>query len=346
MIIIPREKPVVESLNSYYLKLDKLLEHYRGVLESGSIYFYAPTAEAAIFFDDENVLNGVYQDDKSQVQGQAAIDLIFQTASQSNFSVSVYRIQPDRLYYWANLSISKDLYSGLSSEFADLEGLIKKMENENLTGYIDVELKDLTDHGLLFFYNGEMIGGGSIQGEGDVDRTLQYRDELIKRCREQGGMFNVRKTELANPIIKKAAVEISPESESESGPAPVEDKRKAAAPDSQRVLQMLKALLTLLEAEVRANKKIRTDFETLLNRKFMEKVDKYDFLDPFAADFRYSGGELDFTGRAPQAQLVAGVVECVREMVSDLGIGKSFRKSLLSWQEEYGDEVQAFRIEI
>ena len=44
MIIIPKEKPVVEKLNSYYLKLDRLLEHYRGELDSGCIYFYAPVA--------------------------------------------------------------------------------------------------------------------------------------------------------------------------------------------------------------------------------------------------------------------------------------------------------------
>lgn len=340
MIIIPKEKPVVENLNSYYLRLDKLLEHYRGVLESGGIYFYSPTAEAVVFFDDENVLNGVYQDSSRQVQGQEAIDLVFKTASQSNFSVSIYRIQPDRLYFWANLVNSEDLYTGLSSEFADLEGLIKKMENENLTGYIDVQLNDQSDHGLLFFYNGEMLGGGSFQGKTGVDRSREYREELIKRCREQGGMFNVRKTELASPMLTKPAEELAPAG---PGPEPVENKKQG---DPERVLQMLQALLALLEKEIRRNKKIRTDFETLLNRKFMEKVDKYDFLDPFAADFRYSGGQLNFTGDAPHSLLVEGVVECVREMLADLGIGKNFRKALGSWNEEYGDEIRAFGIEI
>src|SRR6056297_781831 len=197
MIIIPKEKPVIENLNSYYLKIDKLLEHYQGALESGGVYFKAPTVEAVVFFDDENILNGSYKDKRSQVTGQAAIDRIIKAASESNCSVSVYQIQPDRLYYWARLTSSNALYSDLSSEFADLEGLIKKMENEKLTGYIDVRLNPDGEQELLFFHNGQLLGGSSSNSQGRVDRSGEYRDDLIKRSRDQGGTFNVHQTDLS-----------------------------------------------------------------------------------------------------------------------------------------------------
>jgi len=355
MIIIPKEKPVIENLNSYYLKIDKLLEHYQGALESGGVYFKAPTVEAVVFFDDENILNGSYKDKRSQVTGQAAIDRIIKAASESNCSVSVYQIQPDRLYYWARLTSSNALYSDLSSEFTDLEGLIKKMENEKLTGYIDVQLNDNLGGGLLFFYNGEVIGGSSAQGKSDVDRSREYRDDLIRRCRESSGLFNVWKTDLASTAsTNKAAASSSPAAEKkpERAPrrkpekAPSEKKSPEAKADQQRVILMLQNLLSLLEKVVRANKKIRTDFETMLNRKFMDKVDEYDFLDPFAGDFKYLNGQLYFTGNAPQSQLVNGVVECVREIVSELGIAGSFRKYLASWHKEYIDEIYTFNVEI
>ncbi len=352
MIIIPKEKPVIEGLNSYYLKVDKLMEHYQGALESGGIYFHAPTAEAVVYFDDENVLNGFYKDKKNQIKGQAAIDRIVQAASGSNFSVSVYRIQADRLYYWANLANSKSLYNDLSSEFTDLEALIKKMENEKLTGYIDVKLNESDGGGLLFFFNGEVIGGASAKGKGDVDRSREYRDDLINRCREHGGVFNVWKTDLAaiasrpqGGMAKKS--DRSPETpRPKKSAAAAERKQPAADQDQQRVVQMLQSLLSLLEKVVRSNKKIRADFETMLNRKFMEKVDKYDFLDPFAADFKYANGQLFYTGDVPQAQLVKGVVECVREIVAEIGITKSFRKYLAAWHKEYIDEIYAFDVEI
>ena len=348
MIIIPKEKPVIADLNSYYLKIDKLMEHYQGALESGGIYFHAPTAEAVVFFDDENVLNGVYKDKKNQISGQAAIDRIIQAASGSNFSVSVYRIQADRLYYWANLANSKALYNDLSSEFTDLEALIKKMESEKLTGYIDVKLNENAGGGLLFFFNGEVIGGASAKGKGDVDRSREYRDDLISRCREHGGLFNVWKTDLATiaSTSQAAAAKKSGRPAEKSRSKKSAAERKPPAADQQRVVQMLQSLLSLLENVVRSNKKIRADFETMLNRKFMEKVDTYDFLDPFAADFKYANGQLFYTGNAPQSQLVKGVVECVREIVSELGITKSFRKYLASWHKEYIDEIYAFNVEI
>ncbi|MFO7839252.1 MAG: hypothetical protein R6X08_07125 [Desulfosalsimonadaceae bacterium] len=343
MIIIPKERSVVEDLNSYYLNLDKLLEHYRGVLESGAVYFYSPAAEAVVYFDEENALKGLYQDKIRTVQGKDAIDRIMESAAKNNFSVSVYRIRPDRLYYWANLANSSVLHSGLTSEFADLEGLLKKMENENLTGYIEVQLNDNAENGLLFFYNGEMLGGSCSQGMSGVDRSREYRNEMIKRCQEHGGIFNVYKTDLT---VEKTGQ--APAAHRQEKPPHKAEAEKASAepatPDMERVIAMLQSLLSILEKVARANKKRRSDFETLLNRKFMEKVDKYEFLDPFAKEFTYSGGKLSYTGDAPQEQLVAGVVECVGEMVSELGVDKPFRKQLPEWHKTYVDEVYTYNI--
>jgi len=356
MIIIPKEKPVVEKLNSYYLKLDRLLEHFRGELDSGCIYFYAPVAEAAIFFDDENLLNGFYEDQKRQEHGQKAIDRIFGKTSQISFSVSVYRIQPDRLYFWANLAKSKILYSDLSSEFADLAGLIKKMENEKLTGYIDVRLNPDGEQGLLFFHNGQLLGGSSSNGQGRVDRSGEYRDDLIKRSRDQGGTFNVHQTDLSAENLSNQAQPAQGQGAggSTKAAAAAQGSRKKAqaatkAPstsDSGRVVQMLQEMLGTLEKVARDSKKVRSDFDTLLNRKFMAKVDRYEFLDPFAGEFKYGKGKLSFTGDAPLAQLVEGVVACSRELASDLGMEKDFRKALGSWRKTYFDEIEAFQIDL
>jgi hypothetical protein len=350
MIIIPKEKPVVENLNSYYIMLDKFLEHYQGALESGGIYFYSPNAEAVIFFDDENVLNGFYREKASETAGQAAVDKIFQTVGGTNFSVSVYRIRPDRLYYWANLPGSSILYRDLSSEFADLEGLIKKMENEKLTGYIEVQLGQQQEQGLLFFYNGELLGGTTSKGKSDVDRTPAYRDDLIKRCREEGGVFNVHKTDLHRGPIQQKPKPSAPEKEFAAPQAEVKPTLSAAgsagATDTQQVVQMLRDLLVILETVVRSSKRQRYDFETLLNRKFMEKVDKYEFLDPFAAEIRYAKGNLAFDGDASPEQLIAGVTECVRELVVELEVSGQFRKRLGSWQSAYSDQIERYGIDI
>jgi hypothetical protein len=261
----------------------------------------------------------------------------------------VYYILPDRVYYWANLSNAEQLYSDLSSEFTDLEGLIKKMENEKLTGYIEVKLNRNSGGGLLFIYNGEVIGGASAQGDGALDRSVGYRDDLIKRCRAVGGNFNVKKIQLSKittllkpSVLKSPKLDLNP-----SKPAPPEKKSIARLQkDPQRVLRMLQDLLVLLEKVVRANKRIKVDFETLLNKQFVDKVDQYDFLDPFAAEFRYSNGKVIFNGKASQKELVTSIVGCVNDMTAGLGMTAVFRKYLATWKKNYTDEIIDFNIQI
>lgn len=348
MIIIPREKPAIENLNSYYLNIEKLIEHYQGDLGAGVVYFKSPVSEGVLFFDEANLVNGHFEDKKDKIDGQAAITRIIDLAGHNNFFVSVFRIIPERLYFWANLSNSEVLYTDLASDFTDLEALIKKMEAEKLTGYIDVQLNGEREGGLLFFFNGEIIGGSSKDAGGDLDRSVGYREDLIRRSRESGGKFNVRKifidsgktVSLPAPAVKSARTE---------KPAAVNPAASPKAPGAAspvRIIEMLQNLLGTVDHLVRKNRKIRMDFETLLNRKFVEKIDKYDFLDPFAAEFKYSAGKVTFTGRVSQTVLVNAIIECIMEIAMTLGIMNQLRRQLDPWRKGFADEVMKFDIHL
>lgn len=352
MIIIPREKPAVQDLNSYYLKIDKLLEHYQGDLGTGGVYFKSPVSEGVVFFDEDNLLNAYYKDKKLELRGGAALRQINNTASKNNYSVTVYYILPERVYYWANLSYAEPLYSDLSSEFTDLEALIQKMENEKVTGYIDVKLNQDAGGGLLFIYNGEIIGGASAKGDGELDRSVEYRDDLIKRCRESGGIFNVKKIQLSkiSALSKKPEAPPAPKADAQPvKPTPVKSAPKPKpkpAVDPHRILAMLQDLLMLSEKLVKSNKRIKMDFETLLNKQFVEKVNRYEFLDPFAGEFRYSNGKVSFSGRASQRELATAIVECVNDMAASVGMTAMFVKHLAHWKKDYMDEIIDFNIEV
>jgi hypothetical protein len=259
--------------------------------------------------------------------------------------VSVYYILPERVYFWANLSNAEDLYSDLSSEFTDIEGLIKKIEFEKLTGYIEVKLNQDKGGGFLFFYNGDVIGGASARGGGELDRSVEYRDDLIKRSREFGGVFNVKKIDLSKTTaMPKHKPVLSPK----PLPKPVVKKAIVRKPkrDLKLILEMLQDLLMVLEKVVKVSKRNKIDFETLLNKKFVDKVDQYEFLDPFAAEFRYINGEVFFHGKASQSALVNSITECAKEIAASLGISNSLIKYLSSWKKRYTNEIMDFNIEI
>ena len=52
---------------------------------------------------------------------------------------------------------------------------------------------------------------------------------------------------------------------------------------SVRTIGALEELMVIFERTVMTQKNRNDDFATLLNRKLVEKADRYPFLDPFAA---------------------------------------------------------------
>lgn len=347
MIIIPREKPVVQELNSYYLNIDKLIEHYQGQLGAGAVYFRSQGVEAVLFFDEQSLVNGYLEDRRRKLRGREAVDEIIEMFQSNNFAVSVYRILPERLYFWANLTNSKPLYKDLTSEFTDLEGLIKKMEAEQLTGFIDVEL-DNDEGGLLFFYQGQVIGGSSAQHDGEVDRTREYRDDLIQRSKEHGGRFNVSRVFIESEEESKAGGNHGSGAGVPAGETEVKSTqaRGSGQISRARALEMLEGLLAELETLVRKNRRIRSDFETLLNRKFVEKADKYDFLDPFLAEFKYSGGKISYNGKTGPDEIVGAVEECAYEIAHENGFLSQLRGRLDDWRKQFADEIAKFDVRL
>jgi hypothetical protein len=137
MIIIPREKPVLENLNSYYVDVPKLVEHCKGEFGSGCIHLQSPRIEGVVFFDNDELLNSIFKNKEGQIEGQAALDSLIEAAAEHNFTIHVYKIDPKKIYFWSNIPTAKEIYNDLRTEFTDLEGLIQEMNSEKLTGYID-----------------------------------------------------------------------------------------------------------------------------------------------------------------------------------------------------------------
>ena len=327
MIIIPDTPPVIDRLNSYYLVFDRLVEHYQGELGSGAIHLLAPTAEAIVYFDPTGAVGGAYRDPDQQIAGTAVLSRLPAALERYNFTVSVYPLDLAMVHFWSRLPEAETLYQGLSTEFTDLDGLVKKMRSEQLTGYIDVALNGTDDACQLFFSLGKFIGGRySWRPSGGLSHSPQSRQELLARVRQRGGIFNVRRIDLTAPAPEAAA-------------AP-------AAPDSSEIIVILEELLSIAENTVHANRRIRSDFQTLLKKKFVQNAERYEFLDPFAAEFDYRDGRITFNGETPDSRLAEGVTTCVRELADDLRLGTVLRDNLRAWQQRFAAALTRMQIRI
>ena len=325
MVVIPKQQPVLENLNIYYLDIRKLVEHFQGEIGSGGIHFKSHAAEGVIFFDQEQLVNGFFQDKDSAVSGNEAVERLLVAGYDYNFSVNIYQIGPEEIYFWAGIPTAEKIYKDLSTEFTDLEGLIKKMSAEKMTGYIDVTIGDGKENGLIFLINGKNMGGSYSWGNGTPSPSKKNQDLLIQKTKELGGTFNVCRISIKN---------------AQSLNEPI-----AAGPDKpQAAIVMMEELLSIFEKVVHKKRKKKADFHKLLKQKFVENADRFAFLDPFAGEFEYAKQKITLSGRIRDRDLVEGVVAAVAEMAREMGLQSALIQNLDMWSETYADELALYDI--
>lgn len=326
MIVIPKEKPVIQNINSYYIDLKKLFEHCQGEFGAGGIYFQSKSVEGIFFFDADDLLNGVFHDKEGEIQGDTVLEHLIEVASDHNFTISIYKIDSRKVYFWSNISQAKRIYKDLSTDFTDLEGLINKMSAEKLTGYIDVTINNGNEGGLIFFCDGKISGGSYSWGNGDELHSEESLNILLQKSKELGGVFHVSKILQSN---EKRIAGL---------------KEQASHEVSSTVLTLLEELLNIFERMISANKKVKRDFNSQLKMKFIEKADKYPFLDPFASEFKYSDHKITFVGQVEDKDIADGVIESINEIADDLGVLSQFRTEFTSWSKKYESELLKLNI--
>ena len=339
MIIVPKDNPIITDLNSYYLIMGKLFEHYQGVVNSGCIHFKSPTSEGAVFFDDENIINAIFKNKVNTVKGKKAIDILIGESGSNNFSVAIYEIPQERITFWANVVEAQDLHKDLSTEFTDLESLVKKMINEKLTGYIEISF-DAENNAVLFLLNGDLINSASSDNKWQLSNNENILKALVEKTRQTGAILNVRKI----PLNQKNVI-LSEQNVEKIAPVVVQKKQIVAEekPKPLNIIEMLQHLMLIYEKFISGTRRIRDDFDTILKRKFMEKVDKFDFLDPFAAEFKYSNGKINYFGQASHIQLASGLMECLNEIAVENQMQEWLKKHLGPWEEKYSKEIEAVK---
>jgi hypothetical protein len=332
MLVIPRENPTLGSMNSYYVQIPRLIEHFQGEVGCGALHFKSSSSEGILFFDKDDILNGFFTDRHGESNGRDVITQLIRSTESTNYILSVYKIRTEDIYFWSTIPDAKRIYQDLSTEFTDLEGLVKKMGTEALTGFIEVIIAQSKEGGLIMFNNGQICGGSYSWGTGDSLRNGQDLERLIKLTKERGGLFHVSRMHPMDAIDDAAAEDFEPE--------------EIAAGPSLRILTAIEELMVIFERTLSGLRRLDSDFTTLLNRKFVAKADKYPFLDPFAAEFKYADQKITFVGDSTDKELVEGVIESITEIAEEINAQAQFGDNLKTWAKKYKPEVDDLKIRV
>ena len=321
MIIIPKGKIVIAGLNSYYLDIEKFCEYYHEIVGSCGIVFKSVSSGGILFFDNSDYLGGGLQTGKDNDFDTAdVIEKLVASTSTDNFNITVYEIDQEDVYYWSSLFQAKSLYNGLKSDFTDLAALIKKMKAEKLSGYIEVVLDNIHG-GYLFFRDGKIVHSVSSMTE-DPPGELPGSDEdlatLINFSKKKSGVFNVKEILTHQPSIGVKS-----------------DKNTQPAFETIRIYPVLEALLNSLKNVLSEKHPRGINFDLILKKKFIEKADKYDFLDPFSAEFQYNGSKVIYLGAADPKLVAAAVFESARELAAENGQSNRFESKIETLRSQY-----------
>ncbi len=321
-MIVPKEKPYMEGLNSYYLDTDKFIEHLQGEIGTGCVYFKSSNRELLVYFDEMDIITGVLQESGERAQTAKSLQPIFEALKKRNYLVKVYHLDPHAIFYWAQLPPFKRAKTQLDSSEIALVDLVERLSQKKASCFVDVKFTGANMSCILFFHQGNFMGGSYSWGAGGLNPS---KNEFTSFLQTTKG--------------KKAVFSIGHFTEDRSLPVAEDVKEEKKIPELAVEDQVfITNLPTLLEEFLAIyiniiKRKTRVDPVSLMLQRIIVRADQYPFLDPFNPPFDYTNGVFIFTGtdQAFGENTAKAIIECAWDVVTELRLEKKFRTALSKW---------------
>jgi hypothetical protein len=281
-MILPKNQPVHENLNTSYTNFDQLLTDLRANQFTGYVSLSGWKYDGVLFIDSGNLVNVVEETGGKSRTGLGALDGMRTRAREKDGAISVYRLDGDLVALLAGSAQRSALYEQLSTDLTTFDRLITKLQKESLTGHVEVQLHDKSS-GMIFLEKGANIAsffsanGATIVGDAAIEKLADSSSN--------GATFNVYRSD------------------------PVASFRQDFV--KLELVQAWQDLLAMLESAVDQATSPGT-FTTEFKRGCLENLREYPFLDPFAGGFEFKNGQIHFEGGANNAQFTFGMASVLK----------------------------------
>jgi hypothetical protein len=326
-MLIPETQPVFRGLSSYYIDVTKLLEHFRLSNATGCILFSSSDTNGVVFYSKNKIINQFCSAAGKKYFGNDAISALVKIAELRECKIDIYNIEEKQILFWANLSKAQTLYDNLTTDLTDLGKLVRKVETEKITGIIEVSIKNGTKPALMLFYQGLLVGTHRPWVDEQVTNDESVVDYLRRETSRHGGSFCV-KTIPVDEVI----------AESQSNAVSDRESEVTAA----EILTVVGEMIYALESLVSERLKGHDPFSLILKKKFIDKVDVYPFLDPFADEFAYGERKVRFDGDASPVELSHAVGRCLLEIADDYRLKVDLEREFSRLREHYPPAMHVF----
>jgi len=135
---------------------------------------------------------------------------------------------------------------------------------------------------------------------------------FVENAIKQGAIFDVYKSQ--GKILKKE----TKGTETRETKEIKETKATGPREDLKELMVILQEIIFQAEKLVDGSSRKKGLFHKIFKGSLVEKSEKFAFLDPFAGEFEYRDGTIEFTGEIGVKDFTTGIVECLVSTLSHL----------------------------
>lgn len=309
-MILPRGEAIHKNLSTAFTDLNALLSTLKSGDFSGFIEINFPEDKGVIFIDSGEVLNAEVKigADAKRMIGQQAIQTLLNITKQKDGLINIYQLAPERVVILAINLQHEILFKGLSTDFTHFDRLLLKLREEKHNGFIEVLTKEDQAIGVLFFEEGEPVEMFTTPESGPSVFGRKSIPIFVENVMKQRAIFNVYSS--LSKILREDMEEMKKEA-----------KGKKAAEQGEGMKEfilILQEVVFRVEKLVDESSRRKGLFRKLFKESLIERSEEYPFLDPFAGEFEFRNGTIQFNGEVGLKDFTKGIVECLVTTLSHL----------------------------
>ena len=378
-MIYPKGEAIYQNLSTEYTDLPQLLSTLKPKGFSGIVEIDMAGKKGAFFMVAGDVVNAAVgvENDPPAIVGEESVEKLLALSTRPNGIINVYQVPSIEVEFAASSLVRPEsLFKDLSTDFVRLDQFVKKLQDEKLTGYIEIFARKSRRIGKLSLKAGETVGL-QITSESGTPTFFEREGipSLLEEFIKQGATFSVyRSKDFSIPIkgtdkvvaeVNRKSTEIKEqkfepfeelnvkeedifEVKLEEKPAPVKrpdvaEKQKienGVGNGRNEFLTAIQRIFLKMEKFMDGFSE-KGGFQRTFKKACVEKSESYHFLDPFEGQFDYQGKKIYLDAKVGTEEFIVAIAECLNLTLSY--IKKDLPKNALLPPGLKGDIESAFK---
>ncbi len=349
-MIFPKGEVLHRNLSTAYTNIPALLSTLKTGDFSGTIEIEFPENKGVIFVDSGEIINAEAKisTDSKRIVGQEAVQTLLKLSNQKDGVINIYRLSPERVAIVASNLQHEIVFKGLSTDFTRLDRLLLKLREEKHNGFIEVLTKEHQAMGVLFLEGGEPVEMFTTPESGPSVFGRKSIPIFVENAIKQGAIFDVYKSQ--GKVLQKEIKEIREVREIKE----IREKKvPERAEDFKEIIPILQEILSQAEKLVDGSSRRKGLFHKVFKESLVERSEEFAFLDPFAGEFEYREGAIQFTGEIGVKDFTKGIVECLvstllrleKELPKDKILPLKLKAGIESTLERHGESLKRLGID-